>query len=853
MNHRGLTIKILIATAAVTAGLLLAGCTEPKPTQTPVVVVVTATPLHTPTVDLPNPTNTPLSAPTSVPASVTPVPEASATPTPTQSRDDLARVTTDVLNVRQGPGTAYSVLTTVHRGTSITVLGRNEAATWLQVRLPGGEVGWVSRDFTDFSGTAPVVPAPPLPATATPFPTASPLPDVWRGEYYGNRTLWGTVALVRYDSSINYDWGFGSAAAELPADGFSVRWTRTTGFTQGRYRFHAVVDDGVRLYVDGVMIIDSWIDGGRREETAEIDLSAADHNLRVEYYENTGQALVRVWWEWIVTPSPTPTSKPATYPDWKGRYWDNPGLDGTRAIIRNDEFIDFNWGPGSPDPRLPVNDFSARWTRSEKFDQGTYRFYLLVDDGARLWVDGRLIIDEWHQGGPREVYGDVALEKGKHDIEVHYFEHSGTARIRLTWERYPPITYTDWKAEYWGNRALTGNPLLVRNDEVIDFNWKEASPAYRLPADRFSVRWSRQTVFEPGIYRFFAEADDGIRFFLDGDLVLDEWHDYVRGAARTIDLELDGKHTLVVEYFERSGGARVQFHWQKIRDLPTATPTQTNTATVTPTSAPTNTPTNTPTATLIITPTATLTVTPTATTTVVTATVTLREGANGYAGTADTWLSSWAKEANRGNSADLWVRKGGIKTALIRFDLSTSFPGSVPEVQEAILSLRTLDRTKDKPVEIIAYQALLPWQETEATWNDASAGVPWNTAGCKSEGLDRDADALAATQVDQVESDLELDVTRAVAAWVEDPASNLGVVLEAEGAFQVGYGFASSDNPTLEWRPALRITYAIPAGRGKVEITADEVPPDSPDTIGGQVGRSELMMPRITLRGGVFE
>jgi len=638
MDHRKKALSIIVAGILIFGGALLIGCNEPTATPTSVVVVVTATPEATATTAVIEATDTPVSIPTSVPASVTPVPEASATLTPTQSRDDLAKITADVLNVRQGPGTGHAILTTVEGGSTVTVLGTNEAGAWLQVRVPDGTVGWVSRAYTDFSGTVSVVPAPPLPATATPTDTASD--GQWHAEYYGNRTLWGTANLERYDSEIDFDWGLGSPASQLPADGFSTRWARKMWFAEGRYRFHALVDDGVRLYVDGAMILDSWVDGGQREETAELDLSAGEHHLRVEYYENTGQAVIRVWWEWIMAPSPTPTSEPATYPDWKARYWDNPGLDGTRRIIRNDEQLDFDWGRGAPDPRLPSDDFSARWTQSEKFDAGTYRFHVLVDDGARVWVDGRLIIDEWRPGGLQEVYEDVELKKGKHEIEVHYFEHRGDARIRLWWERYPPVKYSDWKGEYWGNRDLVGTPLLLRNDESINFNWKEASPAYRLPADRFSARWTRELTFQPGIYRFYPSADDGIRFYLDGTLVLDEWHVFTRDTGHTVDLQLGGAHTLVVEYFELTGNARVQFRWEKIRDL--AAPTNT------PTSTPTSTPTTAPAAT----PTATLSATPTATP--VPVTVTPQEGVEGDVGTTDTLAS---ESALRANHRDLMAQK----------------------------------------------------------------------------------------------------------------------------------------------------------------------------------------------------
>jgi len=813
--------RIVSFTLLIIVGLTVAGCSAfmTPPTQTPVFIVVTATPGNTPTIVLPDPTSTPVPTGTTIPVVSTPVPDTpeptgsltpAASPTPDGSQDDIATIKAGVLNVRQGPSTSYLIVTTLRFGSKVVVLGQTETAEWLQVRLSDG---------------APVVPTPPLPPTATPPPpppTATPTPimGAWRGEYYDNRSLWGGAALVRHDSDINYDWGLGAPATGLPSDGFSVRWTTDLDFYEGRYRFHALVDDGVRVYVDGALLIDSWVDGARRELTAERDLWAGEHNLRVEYYENVGDAFIRIWWERIAAPSPTPTEKPATYPDWKGRYWDNPALEGTRKIVRNDEHLDFNWGKGSPDHRLPNDNFSARWTRTVKFDEGSYRFYLLVDDGARVWVDGELIINEWREGGPREVHADVALTEGKHELEVHYFERAGDARIRVWWERYPPLTYADWKGEYWANRNLQGDPEVVRNDESIDFNWKAQSPVYRMPADLFSVRWSRELAFEPGIYRFHADADDGVRFYVDGVLVLDEWHDFAP-EAYAVDLELHGAHGLMVEYYERAGAARVHFWWEKVRDLATPTPTPTNTPTETPTNTPPPTPTMTPTTMPTETPAVTETptetpgptATPSVTPTPIQMSVTLQEGSDdGYAGTADTFITVWDKDATHGDWGDLWVRQGGVKNGLIRFDLSDLFASPPVDVQEAALSLRVLGRTNDNPVEIMAYKVLRPWEEMEATWDDASAGVPWEVAGCNGEDIDLDPEPLSTTEVDCVACELELDITEAVAAWAQDPEANYGIVLKAEGPVQVRYSFASSEHGTLTWRPSLSITYTVAAG-----------------------------------------
>ena len=394
-------------------------------------------------------------------------------------------------------------------------------------------------------------------ATALPATTApTSVPTSWRAEYFSNRDLVGTPALVRDDTDIYFDWGNSNPVPALPADNFSVRWTRTLPFDEGAYRFHAQVDDGVRLYVDGTLALNEWRDGSLREVTVDRQLSAGNHQIRVEFYEHSGDARVRIWWEKL---------SPTHYPEWKGEYWSNRQLGGTPALVRNDASLDFNWGRGAPSAGLPADDFSARWTRTLHFEDGRYRFHALVDDGVRLYVDGALLIDQWRDGSQREVTADVNLSHGNHTVRVDYYEHGGDARIRAWWERIGGIGYPEWKGEYWSNREYKGNPALVRNDARIDFNWDTGAPAAGIPADDFAVRWSRSLSLEAGVYRFYAIADDGIRVYVDGSRILDRWHDSGADRIYQTDVALAaGTHPVIVEYYEHQFGAQVRVWWERI-------------------------------------------------------------------------------------------------------------------------------------------------------------------------------------------------------------------------------------------------------------------------------------------------
>ncbi len=122
----------------------------------------------------------------------------------------------------------------------------------------------------------------------------------WKGEYFPNRTLSGSPTLVRDDGAgtINFNWGGGGPnTCGIGADNFSVRWTRTFSFAAGTWRFTTTTDDGVRLYVDGVLKIDRWIDQGPTTYTADVVLGAGNHTIRMDYYENGGGAVAQLSWQ----------------------------------------------------------------------------------------------------------------------------------------------------------------------------------------------------------------------------------------------------------------------------------------------------------------------------------------------------------------------------------------------------------------------------------------------------------------------------------------------------------------------------------------------------------------------------
>lgn len=274
----------------------------------------------------------------------------------------------------------------------------------------------------------------------------------WRAVYWNNTALSGQPAFFRDEASLDHNWGLGSPDASVNTNGFSARWTRIVDLPAGRYRFSVTGDDGVRVYVNDDLVLNGWWDHGVRTFTTDRDMPGGQHEVRVEYYERYGAAVVKFSLETLSvsppgSPTVTPTASPAPPPSgkppiaapedgaWKGEYFNNENLAGAPVVVRSDAAIDFEWGHGSPVAGVVNEDrFSVRWTRNIYFQASMWRFKTTTDDGVRLWVDGDLVIDRWHSMSPSSFEAKVLLQEGVHSVRMEYFDAGGNASAQLTIE-----------------------------------------------------------------------------------------------------------------------------------------------------------------------------------------------------------------------------------------------------------------------------------------------------------------------------------------------------------------------------------------------------------------------------------
>ncbi len=237
----------------------------------------------------------------------------------------------------------------------------------------------------------------------------------------------------------------------------------------------------------------------------------------------------------------------------------------------------------------------------------------------------------------------------------------------------------------------------------------------------------------------------------------------------------------------------------------TPLPTSTRTPTRTPLPTSTHTPTHTARPTLTHTPTATLT----ATRTPLSYSVTLQQGANGYAGCQDVGIVSSAPETNfdGGPNDTMEIRTNDQLAGLIRFDLF-GIPANAT-VLGATLSVYTPERYGPRSITVGAYEVYRPWVASQATWNQAANGVPWSSPGCNDTNSDRSAHPASSVTMFDISRWYDFGITSLAQKWVSNPGSNHGLVFKAFGE-PAGMKLVTCEHGGTWMRPKLTIMYTLP-------------------------------------------
>ena len=448
-----------------------------------------------------------------------------------------------------------------------------------------------------------------------------------QGTYYRGMYLSGSPLLNRIDPSIDFEFTYSKqpvvlspAPGVVPEDEYSVRWTgQVQPMYSENYTFSVLSDDGVRLWVNGVQLIDNWTNQSATEKSGSIQLQAGQkYDIKLEYYEHAGEAVTKLYWSGNSTAKqiiPSSQLYPSGVPPVTGggngllgTYYNGINLAGAPLLSRIDPTVNMELTYSkqpvilSPAPGIvPEDMFSVRWSgKVMPLYSETYTFYAATDDGVRLWVNGVKLIDNWVNQGTTEAAASISLSAGQqYDIVLEYYENTGEAVAKLLWsgastpksiipqaQLYPgeiPAagsgTGTGLRGYYYpgiylGNAVNGENtgatPLLTRIDTTVDFELTYSkqpvvlSPAPGIvPEDMFSVSWAGQVEAPLSeTFTFYTACDDGVRLFVGDRALIENWQNQgVTETSNTIDMIAGRKYNIYMQYYEYTGEAVAKLYW----------------------------------------------------------------------------------------------------------------------------------------------------------------------------------------------------------------------------------------------------------------------------------------------------
>ncbi len=361
----------------------------------------------------------------------------------------------------------------------------------------------------------------------------------FKAEYFNGKELAGAPVLTNCDgAAFDHQWGLGSPGPGVAADNFSARWSGNFAFDGGRYRFKASADDGVRILVDGAAVVNGWQDQATTAYQGVATLATGMHAVTVEYYDQGAIAALAVSWardEGNTAPPTVAITRPHGH---------SLVPVGATVVLE---------GSASDAGGNPIAAAALQWNIVIRHcgANGCHSHFLQQIRGAT----GSFAFPDH---GNEHYYVEATL------VATDAAGAQGSKTYRLDPDRSGDACANPmFKGVYFNNKTMSGPPVATRCSTNIDFNWPTDAPGPGIAADNFSARYTRTLPLEAGNYVFTVTGDDGVRFYVDGELLIDRWNDQPATdytAARTL---AQGYHWLRLEFYDATEDAVIRLNWTK--------------------------------------------------------------------------------------------------------------------------------------------------------------------------------------------------------------------------------------------------------------------------------------------------
>lgn len=374
------------------------------------------------------------------------------------------------------------------------------------------------------------------------------------GTYYSQGGVSGAfftgTTQTRIDTTVDFDWGTGAPVTGIGVDNFSVRWT---GYVlapiSGNYSFRSVSDDGVRLWVNGVQLIANWTDHGPTNDTSgTVALIAGEYYpVQMEYYERGGGAVARLQWQ-------------------------KPGDPGFAAIPATSLFTCDTTAPAIDSVSTVCgvnNSLTVVFSEPVEAVSGTTLANYSLSPaaailGASLSPGGNAVTLTTSPLATAAPYTLTVRNVGDRTSPPNVIPPAGVSSV---FSIASGALTAGIQGDYYGQggvaRAYFTGAQVQRIDPTIDFAWGGGSPIAGVGVDDFSVRWQGYVKASAATTRMRTRSDDGVRLWLGGSLVIDNWTDHgpTNDDSASLSLVPGAYYPLKMEFYERGGGADAHLLW----------------------------------------------------------------------------------------------------------------------------------------------------------------------------------------------------------------------------------------------------------------------------------------------------
>ncbi|PRY40123.1 putative secreted protein (Por secretion system target) [Spirosoma oryzae] len=389
---------------------------------------------------------------------------------------------------------------------------------------------------------------------------------------------------------------------------------RFTGYinapADGSYTFYTTSDDGTKLYIGNTEVVSNDGVHGDQERSGSIGLKAGKHAITVVYFQGVnGQSLSASYSgpslnKQVIPASAffrVPTTTPTPTPSGSGVYlsdlsWTSV-TNGYGPVEKDKSNGEANAGDGRTitlNGQTYTKGLGVHAASSISYNLGGQYTQFITDMGLddeiasvgcgtiefQVFLDGNKVYSSGIVNAATATKSLVLDVSGKQTLTLvvtdggdgaacDHGDWAGARLIPTGGATTTPVagngSGTGLRGDYYPNTTLSGSAALTRRDDTVNFEWSDSSPAAgRVGTDNFSVRWTGQ-VEAPvtGSYTFYATTDDGVRLWVNGTQLIDQWvpQGPTLVAGKVLNLTAGQRYDIRMEYFEYGGGATAKLLW----------------------------------------------------------------------------------------------------------------------------------------------------------------------------------------------------------------------------------------------------------------------------------------------------